>query len=85
MLLSAWYHLSRFAPLIVIINAYFTQSVKLLHYEAKEHFTLDNPTVYLIGIELQLPLMDFKNTISKGNQLDMEIKCSDILLSGDLP
>lgn len=44
----------------------FTQSVKLLHYEAKEkHFTLENTTIYLIGIELQLLLMDFKNTIIK--------------------
>lgn len=33
-LLSAWC-LSRFAPLIVIINAYFIQSVKLLCYEAE--------------------------------------------------
>lgn len=70
--MSAQYHLSRFAPLIVIINAYFIQSVKLLHYEAKEkHFTLENTTVYLIGIELQPPLMDFKNTKSKGNRHNM--------------
>lgn len=66
MLLSARFHLSRFAPLIIIINVYFIQSVKLLHYEAKaKHSTLENTAVYLIGIELQLPLMDLKNTIIK--------------------
>lgn len=66
MLLSAQYHLSRFALLIVIINAYFIQGVKLLHYEAKEkHFTLENTTAYLIDTELQTLLMGFKNTIIK--------------------
>lgn len=64
--MSAQYHLSRFAPLIVTINAYFIQSVKLLLDEAKEkHFPVENTTVYLIGIELQMLLMDFKNTIIK--------------------
>lgn len=64
--MSAQYHLSRFAPLIVIINASFIQSVKLLLDEAKEkHFTVENTTVYLIGIELQPLLMDFKNIIIK--------------------
>lgn len=52
--------------MIVTINAYFIQSVKLLLDEAKEkHFPAENTTVYLIGIELQMPLMDFKNTIIK--------------------
>lgn len=64
MLLLGWYHLSRFAPLIVIINAYFIPSVKLLRYDAKEkYFTLENMMVYLVGIELQLLLMDFRNTV----------------------
>lgn len=64
--MSAQYHVSRFAPSIVIINAYFIRSVKLLLDEAKEkHFTAENMTEYLIGIELHSPLMDFKNTIIK--------------------
>lgn len=52
--------------MIVIINAYFIQSVKLLLDEAKEmHSTAESATEDLIGIELQPPLMDFKNTIIK--------------------
>lgn len=59
--MSAQYHLTRFAPSIVKINAYFIHSVKLLLDEEKEkHYK-----VYLFGIELQLPLMDLKNTIIK--------------------
>lgn len=59
--MSAQYHLTRFASSIVKINAYFIHSVKFLLDEEKEkHYK-----VYLFSIELQLPLMDLKNTIIK--------------------
>lgn len=47
MLLSAGYRLSRFAPLIDIINAYFIPSVKLLCYEAEESSSLQKTRQYI--------------------------------------